>query len=163
MNKSLFNIREEAVSIYNEIEQADGELSEELELKLKINESELKNKSVGYVGLIKHTKAENLIIKDEIKRLQALVKRNDRIASHLENNLSDAMKTFNVDEIKTELVKINFSKSESVIIDDIQALPDTCKIIKVEAISKTDIKRMIKAGEKISGARIETNLNLQIK
>lgn len=164
MNKTLFNIKEDAIELYNQLDEANGEITPELEIALKINESELKTKSVNYAGLIKSLDSESKIIKDEIKRLQALIKRNDNVVLHLKTNLSDALFTYQIDEIKTELVKINFRKSESVEITcEVQDLPEDCKVIKVEPISKTELKKQLKGGRIIDGVELKTNLNLQIK
>ena len=164
MNKSLFQIKDDAMAIYNMIEQADGEINEELENALKITESELKTKAMSYAGLVKALASDTNEIKAEIKRLQSLVKRNNHITDRLKNTLSDAMFTFQQDEISTSLTKISFRKSESLVINcDVQDLPDDCKIIKTEPISKTELKKQLKDGRIIDGVEIVQNLNIQIK
>ena len=74
------------------------------------------------------------------------------------------MDTFQIEEIKTPLVKINFRKSESVEVDDVNQLPAAFKVVKVtEQADKAAIKAAIKDGVDIAGCRIETHRNLQIK
>jgi len=73
------------------------------------------------------------------------------------------MKMLEIDEIRTDLNKINFRKSKSVQIEDIEMLPNDCVIIEKKPISKTELKKRIENGEVINGVSIIENLNLQIK
>ena len=72
------------------------------------------------------------------------------------------MQEFGVVELKGKTIKLSFRKSESVEIDDIDALDDRFKRIKIEP-DKTAIKTALKIGEKVEGARLVENQNLQIK
>jgi hypothetical protein len=74
------------------------------------------------------------------------------------------MDTFQIEEIKTPLVKINFRKSETVEVEDVNLLPSLYKVVKVtEQADKVAIKSALKDGIFISGCRIKTHTNLQIK
>lgn len=161
--KSIFEISKEYITIIDELEINGGEVTEGIETALAINEGELKQKGVAYVAVIKSLDSEVEIIESEIKRLTALKKARNSIISNLKDRLSNAMQQYGIDEIKTELVKINFRKSKSVNIYDESILPDNCKIVTVSTISKTELKKRIDAGEKIAGVEIVENLNLQIK
>lgn len=164
MNKSLFNIKSDAIALYQQIEDAEGILTPEIEQALKINENELKTKSIGYVGLVKTLKSENLIIKDEISRLKSLMDRNTNTVNYLQNNLSSAMIEFGIEEIKTETTKINFRKSKSVVIDDADLIPIGWKnVVTTATPDKELIKKMLENGDIIIGAHIQENKNLQIK
>ena len=160
---NLFNISAEYLNMLDELEENGGEITEEMEHALAINESQLKQKGVAYAAVIKSITAEQKIIDEEIKRLQALKKVRGNLISNLKERLTNALNTYGIDEIKTELVKINFRKSESVNIIDVDLLPDICKIVKVEPVSKTEIKKLIKEGEKVPGAELVENRNIQIK
>lgn len=161
--KNIYEISTGYLSILEQIEENGGEITPEIETQLAINESHLVEKSKAYVGLIKMLTSSDKEIDLEIKRLQAIKKSRGNIAKNLKERLSNALKSLGIDEIKEPLFTINFRKSESVLINDVQALPDVCKIIKVEPISKAEIKKMIKSGEEVPGAEIITNHNIQIK
>lgn len=161
--KSIYNIAKEYIDIIDELENNNGEITPEIETALAINETELQQKSVAYVSVIKSLDAEVEIIDNELKRLQALKKARNTITSNLKERLSNAMQQYGIDEIKTELVKINFRKSKSVNIFDESQLPMDCKIVQVIPISKTELKKRIDSGEDIPGVEILDNLNLQIK
>jgi hypothetical protein len=164
MNKSLYNIKEEAIQLYHKLDEAGGELSEELEQALIINENELQTKSVSYVGLIKSIESETLAAKEEVQRINNIVKRNNNIVERLKGNIKDAMLTYNIDEIKTPIITIKFRSSKSIVVDDIEALPMTLKTVKVTtAADKKAIKALIDSGEEVKGARLVTNQNIQIK
>lgn len=104
------------------------------------------------------------IIDAEIKRLQNLKKQREKASDYLKERIKHAMDTFQIEEIKTPLVKINFRKSETVEVDDVNQLPAAFKVVKVtEQADKAAIKAAIKDGVEVTGCRIETHRNLQIK
>lgn len=161
--KSLFTIGSEYLEIFNQIEENGGEITPEIETALTISKSELEQKATNYVNFIKELDGKAFSIECEIKRLQALKKQNDTFVEKLKENIAKAMETFEIDEIKTDLIKINFRKSKSVIIEDVELLPNDCVKIEKKPISKTEIKKRIEAGEFITGATIVESKNLQIK
>lgn len=68
------------------------------------------------------------------------------------------------EKFETSRVSISFRKSESVQIDDEGQIPREFMKEKVEVSpDKTAIKNALKAGEAVSGCRIQTNKNIQIK
>ena len=104
------------------------------------------------------------IIDAEIKRLQAAKKQREKATEYLKDRIKHAMDLFSIEEIKTPLVKINFRKSESVEVDDVNSLPAAFKVVKVtEQADKGAIKEAIKNGADIIGCRIVENKNLQIR
>lgn len=161
--KSLFEIGNEYLEIYHLLEDNGGEITPEIETALAINKSNLQEKSQNYISLIKEIEGRSQTVESEIKRLQALKKHNDTFVLKLKENIANAMKMLEIDEIRTDLNKINFRKSKSVQIEDIEMLPNDCVIIEKKPISKTELKKRIENGEVINGVSIIENLNLQIK
>ena len=161
--KSLFEIGNEYLEIYRLLEDNGGEITPEIETALAINKSNLQEKSQNYISLIKEIEGRSRTVEIEIKRLQALKKRNDTFVLKLKENIANAMRMLEIDEIRTDLNKINFRKSKSVQIEDIEMLPNDCVIIEKKPISKTELKKRIENGEVINGVSIIENLNLQIK
>ena len=72
MKKSLYHIETEYLTIINQVEELEGELTPELEQQLTINEKELQGKSIAYLEFIGSKEVLNTRIDDEIKRLQAI-------------------------------------------------------------------------------------------
>lgn len=159
--KSLYNITLEQQILMNEIELMDGELSEENEKELEINKKDLEHKSIAYLAVIREKESENNLIDSEIKRLQALKKRNSNILKRLQYNLLNAVKTFGSYEIGFN--KFGTRKSTSVEITDLEALPLEFQTEKTTFTpNKTLIKETIKNGGTVKGAEIKENLNLKI-
>ena len=164
MKQSLYNIEQEYLEIANQLE--DGELSQELETALAINEQQLQGKAVAYAYVIKGSEDTVTIIDQEIKRLTALKKVEQNKAKRLKESISNAMELYGITEIKTETLKLNFRRSEGVICTDIGVtLPsELCNVIP-ETIKPdlTAIKAAIKEGIEVEGYEIETRYSLQIK
>ena len=162
MKNTLYQIKESYLSLMDEIEASEGILSEDQENALEINKSELDSKSIAYLEVIKSSKAFISTIDDEIKRLQALKKRNSNLIDRLESSLLSAVQLFGEFNIGT--LTFGKRKSESVIVEDINGLPDEFKTVKVtEQANKADLKKAINSGEEIEGVSIQTNFNLAVK
>jgi hypothetical protein len=164
MKLSIYNIEQNYNKLAEQLIDNDGELTPELSEQLAITEEQLQNKSVAYSFVIKEMDADVEIIDAEIKRLQNLKKQREKASDYLKDRIKHAMDLFSIDEIKTPLVKINFRKSETVEVDDVNALPSLYKVVKVtEQADKAAIKAALKDGVEVTGCTIETHRNLQIK
>lgn len=162
MKNTLYQIKESYLSLMDEIEASEGILSEDQENALKINKSELDSKSIAYLEVIKSSKAFISTIDEEIKRLEALKKRNKSLISRLENSLIGAIELFG--EFTVGTLTFGRRKSESVQVDDVNSLPTEFKNVKVTEIAKkADLKAAINSGKEIDGVYIQTNFSLKIK
>jgi hypothetical protein len=164
MRISIYQIEQSYNQLAEELIENGGELTPELEQSLAITEEQLQNKSVAYSFVIKQMDADIDIIDAEIKRLQAAKKQREKASEYLKDRIKHAMDLFSIEEIKTPLVKINFRKSESVEVENVNALPYAYKTVKVvETADKVAIKEAIKNGADIIGCSIATHRNLQIR
>lgn len=164
--KSLYHISEEYQLIVDALEENEGELTEELAERLKLNKEELAVKAFNYINFIKNRQAFIVQLDDEILRLSELKKKADQTIEQLKENLKTAVQTFG--DIKTGTFSISLRKSEAVEITDAQELPDHYFTIIPE--SKKPDKKALKEALKnpvtadlISGAKLVTNHNLVIK
>lgn len=161
MIKSIYSIKQEYLDIISLIEEGEGELTEELEEKLSINEWELQEKSISYLEAINSGESFGLRIDEEIKRLQALKKRNINLVENLKSRILDAVVVFG--EYTAGLNTFKTRKSESVEVENVNALPNEYKTVKVvETANKAAIKAALKKGEIIEGATINQKINLKI-
>jgi len=161
MVNSLFNITAEQKLLMLEIESLEGELTPEIEERLEITESQLQQKSIAYLEVIRQKEAYNGLIDEEIKRLQGLKKQTNNVIERLEENLLNAVKTFGVYTVGTQ--KFGTRKSSQIIVEDVNSLPEKFKVIKVtEQADKMALKEALKNGEKIEGVYVQDNLNLKI-
>jgi hypothetical protein len=164
MKVALYQIEQEYLNIVQSIIDAGGEITQEQETALSISKEQLQNKGVCYGFIVKELEGNIDLIDLEIKRLQALKKPLVNSIDRLKNNLSQAMQMFDVTELKTPLLKINFRKSESIEVTDIDLLDaDFVKTTITKAADKIAIKDAIKAEIPVRGAVLITNYNLQIK
>src|SRR5690606_25400940 len=95
-----------------EIEDMAGELTPELEERLIISAHQLESKSIAYLEVIKDREAYVNNAKEEIKRLQSIVKVNENLVDRLKDNLLMAVKTFGSFEVG--FMKFGTRKSTSV-------------------------------------------------
>jgi len=162
MKKTLYEITQDQLAIYEEVESLDGELTEEMQEALRINEGQLQSKGIAYLEVIKQRKSYIARIDDELKRLQALKKASNRLVDNLEFNLLEAQKTFG--DFEVGLTTITTRKSESIEVEDVNSLPKEFKVIKVvETADKKLLKEAIKSGREIEGVSLVENQNIRFK
>lgn len=70
MGRNIYDIADDYIAVIAEIENNDGELTEDLEKKLQITEDELEEKLRAYRSVIKQNESFVDYNKDEIKRLR---------------------------------------------------------------------------------------------
>jgi len=98
----------------------------------------------------------------EIKRLQAKKTAIKNNKERLKSMMLNAIKTSNQSKIKTDLYSFNIRKSEAVNILDEEKIGR--KYMKATyKISLSDIKKDIKDGVEVAGAKIKKNESLNIK
>ena len=168
MNKTLYEIAQEYIDIYNELLDSGGEITDELGEKLEINAENKKVKFENYAKLIKTLEGKLKIRNDEVERLNSLNQSDQKVIDSLRTRLEYTMKLFEEDNFETSLFRFSLRKSEAIIIEDETLIPE--KFIKkvtkiVESISKTDIKNFLKEneGNKVPGAVLEKRKKLVIK
>jgi hypothetical protein len=159
--KSLYEITATHQEIINKIEYMEGELTPEVEKMLELSEHNLEVKSLAYLEVINRKSSFNMMVDDEIKRLQALKKRNSNIVTRLKDNLLNAVKTFGGFDVGTQ--SFSTRKSTSVEVLDVNSLPNEFKTLKLtESANKILLKEAIKQGKEIDGVRLVENTNLKI-
>lgn len=185
---SLFNIRQDHLSLLALIEQNEGVLSEDELQAFQLNQEDFEAKAISYAFIIKKYEAESNTIKAEIDRLGKLKKTADNAADRFKALLKDAMEQFKIDKIESETIKIGFRKSKKLELTDelieqvktqisaftklVMVEPGTAKIpedmldyvkVKIE-VDGAGLKDAIdKEGVEIEGASVKENKNLQIR
>ena len=161
MELTLYQISDEQRRIEAMLEETGGELTDEIEAALAINEDNFMAKSVDYGHAILRQKAFIEAAKAEKQRLDGIIKYCQGNIEKMETRLVAAMQLFDKTKVETATMKLSLRKSERVVVDDEAKVPADCIKVKTE-VSKTDLKAHIKAGEEC-GAHIEENQSLQIK
>jgi hypothetical protein len=140
------------------------ELTPELEAELHINQFQLQEKASNYAKVIANYQSEADQIDAEIKRLKAMKESRDKKVTWLTESLKKAMLVSGIEKIESPLFKISLRRSEAVEVEIPEALPVDWQVKKVTITAdKVAIKKAIKEGYSITGARLVENFNLQIK
>lgn len=158
---TLYQISEDQRRLNAMLEETGGELTPELEEALAITEANFVTKAENYGKAILHYKQMVAAAKAETDRIKAIQKTCENAIARMEERLRDAMILFDKPKVEMATLKLSLRKSERVVIDDENNLPADCIVVKTE-VSKTEVKRHLKAGEAI-GAHLEENQSLQIR
>lgn len=159
---NIYQIEQSYLKLADQL--TNDEVTPELEAELAITETQMQEKGRNYGFIIKQLESDCDQIDNEIKRLQALKKTRTNSVDRLKSTLSQAMQLFNIEEIKTATLKINFRKSKSIeIISESQLDRKYFTIKTMESVSKTLIKADIDQGIEVAGAVQIESFNLQIK
>ena len=161
MEMTLYHISDEQRRLNAMLEENGGEVTPEIEEALAVNETNFVQKAESYGYAILHYKAVVAAVKAEKDRLDAIKKTAENAIARMEERIVAAMQQFDRPKVEADTLKLSLRRSERVVVDDENAVPADCKTIKVE-VSKTELKRHLKAGEDC-GAHLEENTSLQIK
>ena len=80
---NIWQIQQNLLDIFNELEENGGELTEELEQQLAISQEDFRSKVENYTNVIKSVKADIAAIDQESKRLAELKKSKNGIIDRL--------------------------------------------------------------------------------
>jgi hypothetical protein len=159
---NLYEITQEAQYLAALLETE--ELTPELEAELLINQEQLQIKGINYAKVISNYQSESDAIDAEIKRLKTMKESRDKKVTWLTESLKKAMLVSGIEKIESPLFKISLRRSEAVEVEIPEALPIDWQVKKITITAdKVAIKKAIKEGYSITGARLVENFNLSIK
>ena len=121
---SIFNIQQDLYSIFDSIEENEGEITPELEEALTIKREEFSTKIQGYVAFIKQLELDNKGIKEEIARLKDLQKSKEKTIDNLKKIMAMAIDAFgDTNKSGTKFLdygtgKVSIRKSDSIEVDE---------------------------------------------
>lgn len=121
---SIFNIQQDLYSIFDSIEENEGEITPELEKALTIKREEFSTKIQGYVAFIKQLELDNKGIKEEIARLKDLQKSKEKTIDNLKKIMAMAIDAFgDTNKSGTKFLdygtgKVSIRKSDSIEVDE---------------------------------------------
>ena len=140
---NIWQIQQELLSIFDELEENGGELTEELESQLTISKEDFRSKVENYTNIIKSIKADIAAIDEETKRLAVLKKSKNSLIDRLSKVIINAVETFG-ETTKTGSKffdygtgKVSVRNSQKVVLNDdkIEAISgELCRAISSEAM-----------------------------
>lgn len=118
---NIYNIQQELISIFDEIEENYGDITTELEEKLLITQESFSNKIKDYVNVIKLIERDITAIKEEKSRLNDLQKSKEKTIERLKNVIIEAVEKFgNESKTGTKFIDYGIGKvsiKNSTIVD----------------------------------------------
>lgn len=159
---NLYEIDNAIMNAYEaSVDPETGEINEEAYKALNELEMEKTNKIENILLWIKNLNAEAEALKAEKESFDARQKRAEKKAESLKKYVAGVL---NGEKFSTDRVVVSWRPSESVSFDgDIRSLPGICIRQKDPEVNKTELKKLLKAGEKIPGASLIKKMNMQIK
>lgn len=120
---NLFQIQHELKAIFDEIEENDGEVTDDLYQQLLITKENLEEKLTNYVKVIKHWEGDVATCKAEAKRLGEVAKVRENKVERFKNIVLGAVEQFGVEGktnkfIELPTMRLSTRGTESVNIDE---------------------------------------------
>lgn len=157
---NIWQIQQDLLDIFDELEENGGELTPELEEKLAVTQEDFKNKVKSYGEVIKSLKGEIDTIDKETARLKELKDAKNRVIERLSKVIAQAITKFG-DETKsggkfldygtgkisvrnTEKVEIDTDRTDRIaknVLNYINNLAYTRELYGVNEISYEDLKK----------------------
>jgi len=157
---NIWQIQQDLLDIFNELEENGGELTPELEEKLAVTQEDFKNKVKSYGEVIKSLKGEIDTIDKETARLKELKDAKNKVIERLSKVIAQAIIQFG-DETKsggkfldygtgkisvrnTEKVEIDTDRTDRIaksVFNYINNLAYTRELYNVNEISYEDLKK----------------------
>lgn len=81
---NIFQISQDLLDVFQELEDNGGELTDELEAKLTVSQADFKTKIKSYTDVIKYTEGDIKLIDEEISRLKELKESKKKAIARLE-------------------------------------------------------------------------------
>lgn len=125
---------------------------------LKMERAEkVRNIALWYKDLLSDAEAIKREEQQLNQRRRAAENKALQLKSYLANVLLDGEK------VKEPQFAISWRKSQSVNITDEKKIPATYLVPQAPKVSKTEIKKALKAGENVPGVELQDNVSIQIK
>ena len=174
---NIWQIQQELLDIFNELEENGGDLTPELEDKLNITQSEFKNKIENYLYVIKQTESDINACDAEAKRLTALKKSKQNTIDRIKSIMAKAIEQFG-DENKSGnrfidlgTAKITVRKSDKVIVNDDFAenlvnstFDEVRSMVFTKELQSNDLKDLLTVPEnKLDGVTATISIDVPLK
>lgn len=163
---NLYEISQDYAAIIAAVEEAEGELTPELEAAMAANGEDFAAKIENYLKAIRNYEADAAACKEEAARFKAKEERAKKTADRLKESVLAAMQQRGIQKQDFGNLTAAVRKTERVVVDDdlIASLPDDFKRVKTTIEpDKTALKTALKAGVTIEGAQLVDNYSLNIK
>lgn len=174
---NIWQIQQDLLDIFNELEENGGELTPELEDKLNITQSEFKNKIENYLYVIKKTESDINACDAEAKRLIALKKSKQNTVDRIKSVIAKAIEQFGDENkngnrfIDLGTAKITVRTSNKVIVNDDFAenlvnstFDEVRSMVFTKELQSNDLKDLLTVPEnKLDGVTANISIDVPLK
>lgn len=161
--RSIYHISADHYELMRQIENLEGEITDEIALALTINKDELEAKGASYAYAMKQFDNEIKLIDEERERLAGLKSSKLKTREKLETTLKNSMIEYGITKIESKFIKVNTFHSKQLVIADDATIPASyIKTKEVETVDKAGLKKAVEQGEEFTGIWIQQNTNLKI-
>ena len=164
----LYEITAQYQNIYALLQNPEFAENEDILTALDQIEDAFENKAQQTIFMMKNIEAEIDQIDTEIKRLQAMKKARQNNIDRIKNRLRENMKAVGMSKLNCGLFSLSYRLQEAnaVELDETEFLANNLDedLVTVKVTpNKTEIKRRLKNGEEIIGARLVDSEVLTIR
>lgn len=164
----LYEITAQYQNIYALLQNPEFAENEDILTALDQIEDAFENKAQQTIFMMKNIEAEIDPIDSEIKRLQAMKKAHQNNIDRIKNRLRENMKAVGKSKLNCGLFSLSYRLQEAnaVELDETEFLANNLDedLVTVKVTpNKTEIKRRLKHGEEIIGARLVDSEVLTIR
>jgi hypothetical protein len=129
---SLYEISDRFRSIFQQLEETEGEITPEIDAQLEAAEASLEEKAEAYCAFIRELEAEAEKFRNEEVRLATTRKSLANKAQGLKDRLLSAMKFVRVKKVKAGPFSPTIQKSSSkVVVEDLDLIPEEHKFANI--------------------------------
>lgn len=163
MNKSLLNLVNEFQELDRLLIESNGELSDELELALSLNQSQLQTKVDKYKLYLEHLKSRSEYFKSIEEEAKQAKKIFENANEAIKERLKFIMINLNVDELSGESYRFKLiDGKDKLVIHDETLISDEYKkeVVSLE-LDKEKLMKDLQAGLKIDGVDIQVVKSLR--
>jgi hypothetical protein len=160
---NLFQITSKARELSLALES--GELTDELENELVINQTELQEKAINYGYAMRSLESDVSIIDEEMKRLAALKKAKTGAIDRMKESVLNAMLIYGIEKVTSPTLNLSVRNNPESVDIPMTELLDAKFLVTKTTVSpdKVAIKKAIQNGENVEGATLVRTQSLVIK
>jgi hypothetical protein len=126
----------------------------------------IETKVVNIAKVIKHLEYDTMIVKVEKDRMAIKQKSIERNRDNLKNYLYEQLLLIKDNKVKTPTITVSLKKNPPAVeVDDVNLIPNEYFIVIPEdkKLDKDSVKKAIKDGEEVPGARLVQGMSVNIK
>lgn len=160
---SLADIIETELAIYRQIEEAEGEISEEMDLALEMVQIDRADKLDACKYILDQFDQRSEFLKKKEEEFRASRKKCEALQDRLKKRIKEGMVALGLTEAMGNLYRfrLSVSKAPKITIDETILPVDYCKVVQRYVPDRDKIEQDLELGLEITGAKFEPIMTLR--